>query len=140
MDRFQDIEENAMFTRKSALTACGAALLALIMAASGDVAWVGVSRTNHLTFSGPLGPPGVTLPRGTYTFELIALYPDIVPLLSRDRSQVYFTGFTRQVDRPAGLRDARMVTYPAHCCAEDRGVVPIGIPTGHEFVYPNATR
>jgi hypothetical protein len=143
MDRSRDDKENAMVTRKTALTACGAALLGLIIAASGDAASVGLGRTNHLTFTGPVGLPGVTLLRGTYTFELIELSPGVVRVLSRDGLQVYFTGFTRPVGRPAGLSADRAVTF-----AETRRDVaphiqawyPIGVSTGQQFVYPKPTR
>ena len=86
----------------------------------------------------------MTLPRGTYTFELIDdEHPDIVRVMSRDGSQVYFTGFTRQVRRPAGLSANRTVTFaetPSDVAPRIQAWYPIGVATGHEFRYPNATR
>lgn len=143
MDRSPDDKENAMFTRTSALTACGAVLLGLIIVASGDAASVGLGRTNYLTFTGPVGLPGVTLPRGTYTFELIELQPDVVRVLSRDGLQVYFTGFTRPVGRPAGLSAARAVTFaetPRDVAPRIEAWYPIGVSTGQQFIYPKPTR
>ena len=80
-----------MVTRKSALMVCGAVMLGFTLANPGRAASTAASQTNRLTFSGPVGLPGVTLPRGTYTFEVIPLHPDIVRVLSRDRSRVSFT-------------------------------------------------
>src|SRR5262245_55516396 len=89
--------ENAMVTRKSALMVCGAVLLGITQANPGRAASTAASQTNHLTFPGPVGLPGLTLPAGSYTFQLIPLHPDIVRVLSRDGSRVYFTGFTMRV-------------------------------------------
>lgn len=132
-----------MFTRKLALLACGAAVLGLGIASSGKAASMVASRTNHLTFSGPVGLPGVTLARGTYPFELIPLHPDILRVLSRDGSKVYFTGFARQVSRPAGLRDDRIVTFaetPRGVAPRGNTWYPMGESTGDQFIYPDAAR
>jgi hypothetical protein len=131
-----------MVTRKSALMACGAAVLSLVVAASGPTV-VQASRTNHLTFSGAVGLPGVTLARGTYTFETLDQHPDIVRVMSRDGSQIYFTGFTSMVPRPARLRADRPVTLleTPEGVAPRIGVwYPIGGSTGRAFTYPDATR
>ena len=64
-----------MFTRKLALAVCGAMVLGLTVASSGGAASMTAGKTNHLTFSGPVGLPGVTLPGGTYAFELIRCTP-----------------------------------------------------------------
>jgi len=132
-----------MFTRKLALAVCGAMVLGLTVASSGRAASMTAGKTNHLTFSGPVGLPGVTLPGGTYTFELIPLHPDIVRVLSRDGSSVYFTGFTRLVARPAALRTDRVVTLAETVPGVAPRIkvwYPIGEFTGQEFVYPDARR
>jgi hypothetical protein len=67
----------------------------LTAATPGGAASTTVNQTNHLTFSGPVGLPGVTLPRGAYTFQVIPLHPDIVRVLSRDGSRLYFTASRR---------------------------------------------
>jgi hypothetical protein len=122
---------------------CGAVVSGLTLANAGGAASTAEVQTNHLTFSGPVGLPGVTLPRGTYTFELIPLHPDIVRVLSRDGSRVYFTGFTMRVPRPASLPADAMVSVAETV----RGVAPrisawypIGASTGQVFRYPDATR
>src|SRR5438445_5285417 len=94
LQRYKEV--TPMFLRQSILSACGAAILGLVMTASGK-AWVTPNRTTLLTFSGQVALPGVVLTAGTYTFERADGHPDIVRVLSRDRSRVYFMAFTRQV-------------------------------------------
>jgi hypothetical protein len=125
-----------------ALIACGAAVLGLAVAPAGNAS-SRVIKTNHLTFSGAVALPGVTLPRGTYTFEIVDLHPDIVRVLSRDGARVYFMGFTATVTRPVGQRADHLVTL----AETSRGVpprietwYPIGQSTGRRFIYPDATR
>jgi hypothetical protein len=131
-----------MFTRRLALIACGAAVLGLAVAPTGDAASLAL-KTNHLTFSGAVALPGVTLPRGTYTFEVVELHPDIVRVLSRDGSRVYFMGFTATVVRPADQGADRLVTL-AETSRSVRPRIdtwyPIGQSTGRRFIYPDAAR
>jgi hypothetical protein len=132
-----------MFTRKSVLTACGAAVLGLTLANPGGAGSTAPSQTNHLTFSGPVGLPGVTLPRGTYTFQVIPLHPDIVRVLSRDGSRVYFTGFTMRVARPAGLSSDQLVTLGETAPGVAPRITtwyPIGASHGEQFRYRDTTR
>lgn len=129
-----------MVNHKSVLTACGAALVVLVMAASGN-AWVNVNRMNHLTFSGPVALPGVTLASGTYIFELATpTNLDIVRVLSRDRSRVYFMAFTTQVHRPAGLPADRLVSLAEAAAGAPTPIpawYPRGDSIGHQFIYGN---
>ena len=129
-----------MFTRRLALIACGAVVLGLAVAPAGDASSLAL-KTDHLTFSGAVALPGVTLPRGTYTFEVVELHPSIVRVLSRDGSRVYFTGFTTTVNRPKDQPANRLVTL----METSRGVAPrietwypIGQSTGRRFIYPDA--
>jgi hypothetical protein len=132
-----------MFTRHLTRIVCGAALLGLVVASPDGAAATAPRQTTYLTFSGPVSLPGVTLPGGTYTFELIPLRPDMVRVLSRDRSQVYFTGFTRQVPRPAGLTADRPVTFgetPRGMAPRIQTWYPPDLLTGNAFIYPTAPR
>jgi hypothetical protein len=125
-----------MVHRKSVLAACSVAIVVL-MSASGD-AWV-ASRTNHLTFTGPVALPGVTLARGTYTFELASpTNLDVVRVLSRDGSKLYFIGLTTSVLRPAGMPADRLVSIGEAPAGVPRPITawyPLGQPTGHQFIY-----
>jgi hypothetical protein len=132
-----------MVNRKSVFTACGAAMVALAMAASGH-ARQDPSRTNYLTFSAPVALPGVTLGSGTYIFERAdPNVLDIVQVLSRDRSRVYFMAFTRQIQRPAGMSADRLVSLgeaPAGVPAPIRAWYPRGESRGHQFIYAKDAR
>ena len=131
-----------MFTRRLAQIACGAAVFGLAVSSS-SIASSLAHQTNHLTFSGPVGLPGVTLPRGTYTFDVIDIDRRIVRVRNRDGSRVYFAGFTAIVDRPAGQRADRLVTLletPRGVAPRIETWYPIGDSTGHRFIYPDTTR
>jgi hypothetical protein len=129
-----------MAIRRWALITSAAAVLGLAVA-TGDAS--PLTTTNVLTFSGDVGLPGVTLARGNYVFEVYDLNPAIVRVLSRDRSRVYFTGFTQHVARPATIDPDRTVTF----AETPRGVppriqtwYPVGTASGRQFIYPEATR
>ena len=128
-----------MFNRKSVLTACGVAILGLVMTAPGN-AWVDATGMNHLTFSGPVALPGVTLRAGTYIFELAdpTVSYTLVRVLSRDRSRVYLTAFTMTTERPAGMPADRLVSFgeaPAGFAPPITAWFPVGESTGHQFIY-----
>jgi hypothetical protein len=134
-----------MVNRKSVLTACGAAIVALVMAASVD-AWGrgNASRTNYLTFSRPVALPGVTLGRGTYIFELADPHVlDVVQVLSRDRSRVYFMAFTRLIQRPADMPADRLVSLGEARVGVPPPIMawyPLGESRGHQFIYADDAR
>ena len=129
-------EVRFMFHRKSVLTACGAAILGLVMTASGK-AGGNPNRTTLLTFSGPVALPGVVLAGGTYAFERADGHADIVRVLSRNRSTVYLMAYTRQVERPEGLPAGRPVTFAETSSGAPRikAWFPLDSSTGHEFIY-----
>jgi hypothetical protein len=131
-----------MFNRRVVLRASGA-FLGLVIAA-GTVtslsALVLSNRTEYLTFSGAVSLPGVTLNRGTYTFEVAnsEASADIVRVRNRATNAVVFLGFTYRVERPRGTADNRSIVFGE----APRGVVPPilewypgGDRTGHQFRY-----
>lgn len=130
-----------MSYRKSLLTVCGV-ILGLAVAVSAS-AWVNsAARTTYLTFSGPVGLPGVTLGTGTYLFELAAPNSnlDIVRVMNKERNLVIYTGFTEQVERPAGLPASAQISF----AEAPKGVAPPisvwypqGERVGHRFLYKN---
>lgn len=128
-----------MLNRKSLLTACGA-ILGLTVAVASANAWVNPSRTTYLTFSGPVSLPGVTLGTGTYVFELAepGSRLDIVRVMDKNRSQVYFMAFTELVAKPAGLPANHHISFSE----APRGIAPpiaVWYPsndaTGRRFIY-----
>ena len=92
-----------MVRRKIVHTLCGVVLLGLLSAATTGASF-NAGRTTHFTFSGAVELPGVTLPAGSYTFEIVNTNggSDVVSVTARDRSKVYLVQFTRAVERPAG--------------------------------------
>ena len=127
-----------MMTRKSVVTACSGAALALLMTA-GSYAWT-MSRTTSLSFSGPVALPGVTLAAGTYVFE--RALPDgdvhIIRISSPDHRTVYLTTFTNLVERPAGVPADRLVILGeprAGAAPPVKAWFPMGERQGHEFIY-----
>jgi hypothetical protein len=97
-------------------------------------------RTAYLTFSAPVGLPGVTLGPGTYTFELAAPDRDLdlVRVTSRDGRLVYFTGFTKTVERPWSLPLNQMIVLgesPANTAPPIKAWYSPDQRTGHQFIY-----
>src|SRR3954466_8687782 len=100
-----------------------ASLLAAASTARGDA-----PHTTYFTFSAPFALPGVSLPAGTYMFEVVSPFSNtLVRVRSRDGNHVYLTAYTRTVDRPsrhnagpqlffnevpAGTRPSVRVWYP----------------------------
>jgi len=131
-----------MFNRRVVLRAWGA-FLGLVIAA-GTTATLSASvrsnRIQYLTFSAPVSLPGVTLSRGTYTFEVAnpEASADIVRVRNRATDAVVFLGFTYRVERPKGKADNRPIVFGE----APRGVAPPilewypgGDVTGHQFRY-----
>ena len=98
------------------------------------------SHTNHLTFSKAVALPGVTLPAGSYTFEVVnpLTSGNAVLVTSRDRSKVHFVGLTRRAQRPAAMPASQSVTLGEASAGNPppiRAWFPIGESSGHEFIY-----
>lgn len=114
---------------------------AMTAAPAGAVTAVSYDKLTHLTFSGSVQIPGVTLTAGTYRFRLAN--PDtsrnVIQVLSHDGSIVYAMFHT--------IPDSRMrVTEDATVTFRE---TPVGVPPavrslfyggehrGYEFVYPH---
>jgi hypothetical protein len=100
-----------------------------------------VERTTYLTFSQPVQLPGVALGAGTYVFELAdpEAAAGVVRVLSRDRRTAYFMGYTREVERPRGMRLDAAVSLGESAAGTAPRITawwPIGEMTGHQFIYP----
>jgi hypothetical protein len=91
-----------MTNRRLVWITCAIAAAALVTTAVQAAS--SMTRTNYLTFSGPVALPGVTLAAGTYTFEAgpVDTDPNIVRVLTRDGRRVLYTGLTTPVSRPSG--------------------------------------
>jgi hypothetical protein len=122
-----------MFARKIVHMLCGIVLLG-VSATAATSATFDTRRTTHFTFSRTVQIPGVTLPAGTYTFEVANPegQGDIVRILSRDRKEVFLLKFTRPIYRQA--------TGPLKATIS-LGEAPAGTPPPVTAWYPeNETR
>ncbi len=122
-----------------ALTAAFGVALGLALATSVGAASE-EKRTTYLTFSQPVGLPGVTLPAGTYTFERAdpLMSWDVIRVMNRQRNQVYLTAFTDRVERRAELRGETGITFAEPEAGRVRKIAawyPRGESVGHEFIY-----
>lgn len=93
-----------------------------------------------LAVIGAISLPGVTLPAGTYVFELAdpSASIDVVRVSSKDRKQVYFAGFTERVPRPSGWPANRPVSLGESLHGIPPAVLawyPNGDPIGRRFIY-----
>src|SRR5262245_26246532 len=117
---------------------CVAVLVSASMVSSLS-AW-GNDHRAYLTFSQPVRLPGVTLPAGTYTFELALpdSNRDLVRVSSRDRNHVYLTAFTRLTQRSSRgpLKTAIVLGETSANLAQPIRVwYPDGEIIGNEFIY-----
>ena len=126
-----------MTKSKSVRMAVAVAAVVFLSAATGR-AWMG--HENRLTFSQPVSLPGVTLPAGTYSFDIAdsSSTLDIVVVRNASRTKTYFQGFTQLVVRPNGLPANAVVTFgeqPANAAMPIAVWYPIGQRVGHQFLY-----
>lgn len=128
-----------MFTRTLRVAAVGGALLLGLAVSASSHAWSNPLHRDYITFSGTVSLPGVTLPAGTYRFEVpdVAMSNGIVSVSSRDGRKVYLTQFTRSIDRPKDgdslnvmLGEAAPGTAP-----QVKAWFPIGERSGRQFIY-----
>jgi hypothetical protein len=131
-----------MFNRPVVLRASGAFLGLVIAAATVTSlsASVRSNRLEYLTFSGPVSLPGVTLNRGTYTFEVAdaEASADVIRVRNRTTNVVVFLGFTHRVERPKGMSDNRSIVFGEAPRGSAPPIVewyPGGDITGHQFLY-----
>jgi hypothetical protein len=99
-----------------------------------------LNRMTYVTFTRPVNLPGVALGSGTYIFELadpIAAW-DLVRVSSGDRRVVYFTAFTKIVDRPRGMSPNQPISFAEAAPAAAPSIKawwPAGESTGRQFIY-----
>jgi hypothetical protein len=119
--------------------ACRAAVLAvgLSTAAHADE-W---NKLTYLTFSGPVNMPGITLPAGTYRFELMD--PDtsrrVIRVSDKDGTKNYgiFLSIPDQKIEPSNNPVVMFREMPAGTPQAIQAWFYPGETTGYEFVYPH---
>jgi hypothetical protein len=119
------------------LIAVGGALLCVASAGAGTLP----SHLNILTFSGSVALPRISLPAGSYTFELADPFgsSDVVVVRSGDRRKVFYLGLTQKIARPGNLPVDRTVTFGESAHGVPPPITawyPIGESLGYQFLYP----
>jgi hypothetical protein len=117
--------------------ACAVALATLLASPARADEW---NKKTFLTFSGPVQVPGVTLPAGTYTFQLADLSGNrhVVQIFDKDMKKIYTTILAipdqrlEPTDKPVVLFSEQPAGSPP---AIKAWFYP-GDSIGDEFVYP----
>ena len=115
----------------------GGAAAALALMVAGSVMAHSSNHENRLTFSRPVALPGVVLPAGSYTFD-VASDTALDVVVVRNRTKVFYVGFTNQVRRPTWMPPGGLVMIgeaPATEAPPITAWYEIGQTTGHEFRY-----
>jgi hypothetical protein len=127
-----------MMNWKSVRIACATLALGLLMATSGHA--VSMRHENQLTFTRPVALPGVVLPAGAYSFDLVDSRSSLDLVIVRDRAQtkVFYMGFTNLVRRPNGMSTSAPVAFAEAPANQPRPIAvwfEIGDSIGHQFLY-----
>src|SRR5712691_2177445 len=119
--------------------ACIAALLAVGMSTAAHAdEW---NKLTYLTFSGPVNMPGITLPAGTYRFELMD--PDssrrVIRVSDKDGTKNYgiFLSVSDQKLMPSDNAVVMFKETPAGSPQAIQSWFYPGETHGYEFVYPH---
>lgn len=119
--------------------ACSAAVLALGLATAARAdEW---NKLTYLTFSGPVNLPGITLPAGTYRFELMD--PDnsrrVIRVSDKDGTKNYgiFLSISDQKLKPSDNAVVMFKEMPAGSPQAIQAWFYPGETIGYEFVYPH---
>jgi len=116
--------------------ALGTAVLALVMAASGEAY---IFHENTLSFSRPVALPGVVLPAGSYVFDVVSPTAlDVVVVRRKETGRVLYMGFTNTVERPRNMSANNPITFGEAPANEARPIstwYEVGNRTGHQFLY-----
>jgi hypothetical protein len=126
-----------MTNSKSLKIAVATGALALLVAASGHA--LGFNHENRLTFSQPVALPGVVLPAGAYSFDVVSPTAlDVVVVRNQRSGRVLYMGFTNTVERPRNMSKNAPIAFgeaPADAPRPISTWYEIGNSTGHQFLY-----
>ena len=124
-----------MFISQQTLLTAGALLLVTGFSVEGGTT---ANRTTYVTFSGPVGLPGVTLKPGTYVFEMPSSTNGLQVVSVRDAAgyRPCFIGLTQRIERPAGnVPPVMLGEGPAGEPPPIIAWFPRGESAGHGFIY-----
>lgn len=123
---------------KSRSIAIALATVAFALIAATGFAW-GFSHENRLHFSQKVSLPGVELPPGTYSFDVVSPTAlDVVIVRSADRGKVYYMGFTNTISRPRQMSTTTAIVFGEKAANEAPPIAAwyeLGDTTGHRFIY-----
>jgi hypothetical protein len=111
-----------------------------VLATAAVKAWTPVNGLSYLTFNRSVALPGVTLPAGTYAFEIVnpTSGADVVVVHDRARSRLYFSGMTNGIQRPDASRRDGAVMFGEAGTNEPVPIVawfPTDSAHGRLFIY-----
>jgi hypothetical protein len=127
--------------RKSVRIGSAAVTLACMLTLTGSVgAFNYHDHENKLTFSSAVAlPNGIVLPAGRYAFNIATdTARDVVVVSNLKGNQVFYTGITTSVNRPAGMPWNTAVVMGEAPRNQPRPVITwyeIGNVMGHKFHY-----
>ena len=133
-------KRNTKYSRRRALLTVMSAVLAAIGLSTSTDAGTASKRT-IITISHTMALPGVTLPPGSYAFEVVNTgnSADVVLVSGvAGHSQVRFLGLTRRVDRPTTLPRNQTLSFSEAPAGQPFPITawyPIGFSSGHQFIY-----
>jgi hypothetical protein len=118
---------------------CGVVLLGVV-ATTPTGAIENARRTTYFTFRAPVALPGVTLPPGSYVFEVMNpdMSADLVRVANRERSKTYTLQFTRRVHRDGRGDLKSIITLGESANGMPKPIktwFPDNETTGREFLY-----
>jgi len=129
---------SATVRRSAAAAAFG--LLVLLGAGATRVAATSGDHLTFFTFRRSVALPGVTLPPGTYAFQIANVdgASNIVMVRDRARRQSLFLGFTYRTPRPEGWSEKRQIVLGESGPGDAAPILawyPVDNATGYEFIY-----
>jgi hypothetical protein len=128
-----------MLIRRIVHTLCGVVLLG-VLATTSTGAIPNACRTSHFTFKAAVGLPGMTLPAGSYVFEVMNpdTTADLVRIMNRERTKLYALRFTRTVTRSQWGKLKSTITLGEAPNGQPQPIkiwFPEDETTGREFIY-----
>lgn len=123
---------------KSMRIACGTLVLGLVVVASSHVCAFG--HENRITFSRAVSLPGVVLPAGAYSFDVMdtGAMLDVIVVRNAARTKLFYLGLTNPTERPKNLPRNAGITFGEAPANEPPPITQWyeqGSSTGHEFLY-----
>ena len=128
-----------MSVRRIVHTLCSIVVLG-VLATSTTGAFTTARRTTNFTFKAAVALPGVTLPAGSYVFEVLNpdSSADLIRVMNPQRNKTYTMQFTRFVHRPQWGDLKSTITLGEAKSGTPQPIktwFPEGETTGREFIY-----